>query len=1022
LFYFSKTLNSGIIILLFIPVSQTQVMKKKSFYFAIIIWGIFLLFPFAARAFSGGSGTSGSPWQITTVADLAEVANYNGTSSSGKYFILTNDIDLNIAPYNSSPGWIGIGNLSLRFQGTFDGDSHVISNLFISTSTQYTGLFGYVQNATIKNLGVTNANVTSSHATASAGILIGGGTVTSTNNYSTGVVSSTYSAGGLIGTFAGGTVSTSYSLATVYGNGLGVGGLFGNVSAGRIYNSYATGTVIGYQRMGGFAGSISGSAFVSSSYATGNLNGNNGVGGFVGHIYQAYVYNSYATGNVTSSGSWNGGFFGFSQGVALSSGTHVSSSYATGNVYGSSACGGFGGYNEYLSIQDSYATGRVACSSSSGGLLGSVWGTSLRNVYSVGVVTNTGATIGGLLGTNPGGGLTTSSVYWDTQTSGKSSSAGGATGKTTAQMQDQSTFTGWDFTNIWNIDGVNNSGYPYLRIQSVSDVTSPSLSSFFPSDNATTTSSTVNLVLNFNESVVVSSSGSIIIYNSGGSIFESIVASSSQVTGSGSAIIIINPSSSLTSEASYYVLISSTAFSDASGNAYAGITSTTYWNFTIADEANPVVSSTFPSDGDNDVTTTANLVINFNEAVSAQTGNIIIYKSSDDSIFETISVTSSQVTGTGTTQIIINPSSDFVYATSYYIFIDATAFDDINGNSYAGILNSSTWNFTIMNDDSVSLSPDSSTPAAIAIIFSAPAVGNANTEKYIPMYESAQIGSVSSEGVNLLAYIGSQAMFNVLVSKTNNAQEHELKIDNLDTLYKKVLFTISSEPQQFELDLGGSAEVDLDGDSVKDIRVVFADVWINRVEVTVSSLLDKGNVSVDIDSDESCSNLFVRDLKIGMSGEDVKNLQKYLNKNGFVVAQSGYGSAGKESDYFGIKTKQALMQLQQSKEIIVVKYGDFDVNTRQQLGCMAETKKESFLFTKDLKYGMYDEDVKYLQIFLNNSGFNVSETGPGSKGEETMYFGSGTKEALINFQKSYKIFPAKGYFGSMTKEIANKID
>ncbi|MBP6859253.1 MAG: Ig-like domain-containing protein [Candidatus Magasanikbacteria bacterium] len=995
-------------------------MKKNVLNFTIIIWGILLFVPQLAHAFSGGSGTSGSPWQIANATDLAEVANYNGTSSSGKFFILTSDIDLNTSPYNTGFGWTVIGNVSLRFQGTLDGNGHVISNLFISTSTQYVGLFGYVQNATIKNLGITNANVTSSHASASAGIMVGIGTVTSTNNYSTGVVSSTYSAGGLMGTFSGGTVSSSYSTAIVYGNGLGVGGLFGNVSAGRIYDSYATGNVTGYQRLGGFAGSISGSAVVSSSYATGNTNGNNGVGGFVGHIYQAYVYSSYATGNVTSSGSWNGGFFGFSQGGALSSGTHVSSSYATGNVYGTSACGGFGGYNEYLYIQDSYATGNVTCANSSGGFLGSVWGTNLARVYSVGFVTNTGATIGGLLGTNPGGGVTTSSVYWDTQTSGKSSSAGGATGKTTIQMKDQATFVGWDFAAIWNIDGSTNNGYPYLRSQSVADITSPSLNSFFPVDNATTTSSTVNLVLNFSEAVIPSTTGSITIYNNDGSVFESIVASSSQVTGSGSATIIINPSSALASEASYYVLVSSTAFSDSSGNAYVGISSATYWNFTVADETNPTVSSVFPSDNALDVTTTADLVINFSEAVTAQAGAITIYKTEDNSIFETINVTSSQITGTSTAQIVINPSSTFAYGASYYVFIAATAFDDINGNSYAGVSNSGVWNFTIMSDPSVINQDQAAVTPGTAIVAVAPAVGNANTEKTIGMYESSVVGNVSFSGINLLAYIGSQAMFNVLVSKTNDMQDHELRIDNLDTLHKKVLFTVSSEPQQFELDLGSSSEIDLDGDGIKDIKAVFADIWINRVEITVSSLLDREKSVSGENIDNVCSILFTRDLKIGMSGEDVRQLQKYLNKNGFIVSQSGHGSIGNESDYFGVKTKQAVMQMQKTQKVNTASYGNFDGTVRKHIGCTVQSDKSTFVFARNLKQGMRGEDVKQLQVLLNNKGFVVEELGYGSKGQETIYFGSGTKKALINFQKYYNILPADGYFGSLTKKIVSK--
>jgi len=63
-------------------------------------------------------------------------------------------------------------------------------------------------------------------------------------------------------------------------------------------------------------------------------------------------------------------------------------------------------------------------------------------------------------------------------------------------------------------------------------------------------------------------------------------------------------------------------------------------------------------------------------------------------IFETIAVTSGQVSGGGTSTITINPSSNLAYSTGYYIQIDATAFDDAYGNSFAGISDATTWNFT----------------------------------------------------------------------------------------------------------------------------------------------------------------------------------------------------------------------------------------------------------------------------------------------------------------------------------------
>lgn len=59
--------------------------------------------------------------------------------------------------------------------------------------------------------------------------------------------------------------------------------------------------------------------------------------------------------------------------------------------------------------------------------------------------------------------MTVTNSYWDTQTSGQATSAGG-TGKTTAQMKSQSTFTGWDFLHIWSIRAAVNNGYPFFGV------------------------------------------------------------------------------------------------------------------------------------------------------------------------------------------------------------------------------------------------------------------------------------------------------------------------------------------------------------------------------------------------------------------------------------------------------------------------------------------------------------------------------------------------------------------------------
>ena len=115
----------------------------------------------------------------------------------------------------------------------------------------------------------------------------------------------------------------------------------------------------------------------------------------------------------------------------------------------------------------------------------------------------------------------------------------------------------------------------------------------------------------------------------------------------------------------------------------------------IGDVQNPTLSSSSPADNATDVARDANIILNFSESVDVESGSITIKKTIDDSTVETIDVTSGQVTGTGTSQITINPSSDLFGGFEYYVLIDATAFDDSGGNSYAGISSTTDLSFTV---------------------------------------------------------------------------------------------------------------------------------------------------------------------------------------------------------------------------------------------------------------------------------------------------------------------------------------
>jgi filamentous hemagglutinin family protein len=115
--------------------------------------------------------------------------------------------------------------------------------------------------------------------------------------------------------------------------------------------------------------------------------------------------------------------------------------YVSGNVTGSIYVGGLAGITSNA-ISNSYSIATVTGSAGFGGLVGEEQFGSITDCYSSGVVSSGG---GGLVGY--GGGTVTDS-FWDTTTSGASTSAGG-TGESTANLLMESTYTsaGWNIGN-----------------------------------------------------------------------------------------------------------------------------------------------------------------------------------------------------------------------------------------------------------------------------------------------------------------------------------------------------------------------------------------------------------------------------------------------------------------------------------------------------------------------------------------------------------------------------------------------
>lgn len=380
---------------------------------------------------------------ITNVNELQAMNN----DLAGTYW-LANDIDATAtAGWNGGAGFLPIGNAGTKFTGSFNSLGHTISDLFINRpATDFIGLFGYTNGATITDCALTDVDITGDDW---LGGLIGYANNTIINgSYVTGAigvgVGSAY-VGGFAGQMEGCTVTSCYSTATINGS-----------------------TTSSY--VGGFVGSEGQSTAntFTNCYATGNVTANTIIGGFVGQCYgRGTIYTScYARGDVTSAGAAGNYMGGFAGGNSSLDDTAFSECYAIGDVSSTNGTWGIGGFagdfNDIFTVSDCYARGDVTAVNGQavGGFIGYCKESIITDAYSTGAVTGS-LDVGGFCGDKATATIT--DCFWDTQTSGQAASDGG-TGKTTAQMKTKATFTdvNWDFIVIWFINGITNDGYPFF--------------------------------------------------------------------------------------------------------------------------------------------------------------------------------------------------------------------------------------------------------------------------------------------------------------------------------------------------------------------------------------------------------------------------------------------------------------------------------------------------------------------------------------------------------------------------------
>jgi len=419
--------------------------------------------------FSGaGEGTPASPYVITTVGQLDEVRNFLSSD-----FILANDLDLDVSPYNTGLGWEAIGTQPnpytiLDLSGATGGTFTITAFYLISGTNKTTGAIPFDATAAEIQTALSTGYILMTEVTELGAHVFGIADIESVNTGSlAGIVDiQSVEQFPFSGVFNGNgkTISNLYINRT-YGRNEG---LFGATSHGSILNlTLNNANVTGTAYVGGLAGYAENST-INNCHSNGNIYADMYTGGLLGNIFNGF---DYFVSNCSSSGTVNsammyGGLIGVCNGTPISTSFSTSALTGRGNGYGG---GGLVGALGSGTVNNCYATGSIT---STGGYLGGLVGLTygeVYNSYSIGAISGNTSYKGGLFGA---GEFIGSGDYWNTETSGQEYASGGVNyegtmGRTTSDMTYPyavDTYVGWDFANVWRVDATHtlNNGYPSL--------------------------------------------------------------------------------------------------------------------------------------------------------------------------------------------------------------------------------------------------------------------------------------------------------------------------------------------------------------------------------------------------------------------------------------------------------------------------------------------------------------------------------------------------------------------------------
>lgn len=255
---------------------------------------------------------------------------------------------------------------------------------------------------------------------------------------------------------------------------------------------------------------------------------------------------------------------------------------------------------------------------------------------------------------------------------------------------------GGDGFELWGTDNVGNASHidaVVIDYQLPSVV--PVIIANSPADGASGVLLATDIKARFDRDMSLTGTGTVTLRNltpgSGADIVFNLP--DSQVSVSGDTLT-INPTANLNLGTDYAIRISGNALKDSDDTPFAGILEDTTWNFTTtSDNVPPTIATLYPADNATDVLPFLDLVATFGENVQLTGTGTVTIRNLTLGTETSITLPNSQVSLAGAV-LRINPTSNLAFSTDYAVRISADAVVDFSANTFAGILDNTTWNFT----------------------------------------------------------------------------------------------------------------------------------------------------------------------------------------------------------------------------------------------------------------------------------------------------------------------------------------